>query len=72
MSQFVRMIDHSIIDFFVQQAEYSRYCRDQFLNKSPYLLSNRELDYLSRNLPEETTDSLVIAKAFCNGNILYC
>lgn len=67
MSQFVRMIDHSIIDFFVQQAEDTRYCRDNLLKDSPYLLSNGELDSFSGNIPEETTDSLVIAEAFCDG-----
>lgn len=46
MSQFVRVIDHSIIDFFVQQAEDSRYCRDNLLKDSPYLLCNGELDCL--------------------------
>ena len=66
MSQFVRMIYHSIVDFFVQQAEDSCYCRDQLLKDSPYLLSHGELDCLSGNIPEETSDCLVITEAFCN------
>ncbi len=67
MSQFVRVIDHSIIDFFVQQAEDSRYCRDNLLKDSPYLLCNGELDCLFGNIPKETADSFVIAEAFCDG-----
>lgn len=43
MSQFVRVIDHSIIDFFVQQAEDSRYCRDNLLKDSPYLFVQRRV-----------------------------
>ena len=35
MSRFVKMIDHSIVYFFIQQTEDSRYCRDKFLNDSP-------------------------------------
>ena len=67
MSQFVRVIDHSIIDFFVQQAEDSRYCRDNLLKDSPYLLCNGELDCFFGNIPKETADSFVIAEAFCDG-----
>ena len=67
MSQFVRVIDHSIIDFFVQQAEDSRYCRDQFLKDSPYLLGDGELDCLFGNIPEKSSNRLVVAEAFCNG-----
>ncbi len=64
MSQFVRVIDHSIIDFFVQQAEDSRYCRDQFLKDSPYLLGDGELDCLFGNIPEKSSNRLVVAEAF--------
>ncbi len=67
MSQFVRVIDHSIIDFFVQQAEDSRYCRDNLLKDSPYLLCNGELDCLFGNIPEKSSNRLVVAEAFCNG-----
>ena len=67
MSQFVRVIDHSIIDFFVQQAEDSRYCRDQFLKDSPYLLGDGELDCLFGNIPEKSSNRIVVAEAFCNG-----
>lgn len=67
MSQFVRVIDHSIIDFFVQQAEDSCYCRDQFLKDSPYLLGDGELDCLFGNIPEKSSNRLVVAEAFCNG-----
>ena len=38
MSYFFRLVDYSIVDFFVQQAEGSRYCRDQFLEHTLYLL----------------------------------
>ena len=67
------MIDHSIVDFFVQQAEYSGYCRDQFLKDTPYLLGYGELDCLFGNIPEESSDRLVVAEAFCNGKdvVLY-
>lgn len=73
MSQFIRMINHCIVDFFVQQAEDSGYCSDQFLKDSPYLLGYGELDCLFGNLPEETSDCLVVAEAFCNGKyvVLY-
>lgn len=73
MSYLVRMIDHRIIDFFVQQAEDSGYCRDQFLKDSPYLLGYGELDCLFGNIPEESSDCLVVAEAFCNGKdvVLY-
>lgn len=67
MSQFVRLIDHSIIDFFVQQAEDSRYGRDQLLKDSPYLLRHRELHCLFGYIPEESADSFVVAESFCNG-----
>ena len=67
MSQFVRLIDHSIIDFFVQKAEDLSYCRDQFLKDTPYLLCDGDLYGLSGNLPEEPADSLVVAETFGNG-----
>lgn len=67
MSHLIRMIDHSVIDFFVQQTEDCRYCRDQFLKDPPYLLGDGELDSLFGNIPEEPSDSLVVAEAFCNG-----
>lgn len=66
MSQLIRMIDNSIIDFFVQQAEDRGYCRDQFLKNSPYLLGNGELDCLFGNIPKESSDCLVVAEAFCD------
>ncbi len=67
------MIDHSIINFFVLQAEDSRYCRDQFLKDSPYLLGDGELDCLFGNIPKEPSDCLVVAETFCNGKdvVLY-
>ena len=73
MGQFLRMIDHSIIDFFVQQAEDTRYCGDQFLKDSPYLLGNRDLDCLFGYFPKKSSDCLVVAEAFCNGKdiVLY-
>lgn len=67
MSQFVRLIDHSIIDFFVQKAEDLSYCSDQFLKDTPYLLGDGELYGLSGNLPEESTYGLVVAEAFRDG-----
>lgn len=67
MSQFVRLIDHSIIDFFVRQAEDSRYGRDQLLKDSPYLLRHRESHCLFGYIPEESADSFVVAESFCNG-----
>ena len=67
MSQFIRLIDHGIIDFFVQKAEDLGYCRDQFLKDPPYLLCDGELYGLSGNLPEEAADSLVVAETFGNG-----
>lgn len=70
MSQFVRLIDHSIIDFFVQKAEGLSYCSDQFLKDTPYLLGDGELYGLPGNLPEETSDGLVVAEAFRNGEYI--
>ena len=67
MSQFVRLINHEIVDFFVQQAEDSRHCRNQILKHSPYLLYDRELYCLSGDIPEKASDSLVVAETFCNG-----
>lgn len=67
MSQFVRLIDQSIIDFFVQKAEDLSYCRDQFLKNTPYLLGDRELYGLSGNLPEESADGFVVSEAFGDG-----
>lgn len=67
MSQFVRMIDYSIIDFFVQQAENRRYCRYQLLKYSPYLLGDGELDCFFGNIQEESSDCLIIAEPFRDG-----
>lgn len=67
MGQFIRMIDYDIIDFFVQQAEDSRYCRDQFLKDSPYLLCDGELYCLFGNITEKPSDCLVVAETFCGG-----
>lgn len=67
MGQFVRLIDHSIVDLFVQQAEDSRYSRDQILKYSPYLLCHRELYCLFGYIPEKSADSFVVAESFCNG-----
>ena len=61
------MIDHDIIDFFVQQVEDFCYSRDYFLKDTPYLLRDRELDSLSGDLSDEIADSLVVAEAFCCG-----
>ena len=63
MSHFVRPVDHDIVDLFVQKAEGGRYCRDQFLEKSPYLLGNRELKRLFAYLPEKSSDGLIVTEA---------
>lgn len=55
------MIDHDIIDFFVQQVEDFCYCRNYFLKDIPYLLRDRESYSLTGDLPEEPADSLVVA-----------
>ena len=67
MGQFLRMIDHDIINFFVQHSEDFCDSRDNFLKDSPYLLCDRELQGIFGNIPEETTYSLIVAKAFCGG-----
>ena len=67
MSQFVRMIDHSIVYLFVQKAEDLRYGCDEFLKDSPYLLGYRELYRLPGYFPEKTADGLIVAEAPCNG-----
>ena len=64
MSYFFRLIDYSIVDFFVQQAEGFRYCRVQFLEHASYLLCNRKLHSFFADFPEETTYSLVVAEPF--------
>ena len=63
MSHLFRLVDNGIVDFFVQKAEDSRYCRDKFLENAPYLLSDRELDSLPGYFPEEASDCLIIAEA---------
>lgn len=67
MSQFVRPVYYSIVDFFVQKTEDTRYCRDQLLKDTPYLLCDGELDCLPGNIPEEPSDSLVVAEPFRDG-----
>ena len=62
MSYFIRLIDYSIVDFFVQQAEGFRYCRDQFLKHAPYLLCDGKLHSFFADFPEEATYSLVVAE----------
>lgn len=62
MSYFFRLIDYSIIDFFVQQSEGSRYCRDQFLEYAPYLLCDGKLNGFFADFPEEAAYSLVVAE----------
>ena len=62
MSYFIRLIDYSIVDFFVQQAEGFRYCRDQFLEHAPYLLCGGKLHSFFADFPEEATYSLVVAE----------
>ena len=62
MSYFIRLIDYSIVDFFVQQAEGFRYCRDQFLEHAPYLLCDGKLHSFFADFPEEATYSLVVAE----------
>lgn len=63
MSHLFRLIDNGIVDFFVQKAEDSRYCRDKILENAPYLLSHRELDSFPGYFPEESSDCLIIAEA---------
>lgn len=62
MGHFFRLIDNSVIDLFVQKAEDSRYCRDQLLKDTPYLLRHRELDCFPGYFPEKTSDGLVVAE----------
>ena len=62
MSYFIRLIDYSIVDFFVQQAKGFRYCRDQFLEHAPYLLCDGKLHSFFADFPEEATYSLVVAE----------
>lgn len=84
MSHLFRLIDNSIVDFFVQKSEDSRYCRDQILKNSPNLLGDGKLDCLPGYFPEETADGLVVAEtsgnrknivlkaAQCRGSYLGC
>lgn len=46
MSCLVRLINYGIINFFIQQAEYSRYCSDQFLKYATYLLRYGAVPFL--------------------------
>ncbi len=48
----LRLVDDNIVDFFVQKAEGFCYGIYELLKDSPYLLRNRYLDRLLRNLPE--------------------
>ena len=66
MSHLFRLIDNGIVDLFVQKAEDSRYCRDQFLKNAPYLLSRRKLDSLPGYFPEEASYCLIIAESPCH------
>lgn len=63
MSHLFRLIDNGIVDFFVQKAEDSGYCRNKILKNTPYLLSDRELDGLFGYFLEETSDCFIIAEA---------
>ncbi len=42
MSYLVRLINYGIINFFIQQAEDSRYCSDQFLKYAPISVALRK------------------------------
>ena len=62
MSYLVRLINYGIINFFIQQAEDSRYCIDQFLKYAPYLLRYGKLYRLSGYFSEKTSYGLVVAE----------
>ena len=62
MSYLVRLINYGIINFFVQQAEESRYCSDQFLKYAPYLLRYGKLYRLSGYFSKKASYGLVVAE----------
>ena len=71
MSYLVRVIDNSVIDLFVQQAEDFSYCHYQILEKPPYLLCYGELDRFFGYLPEKSSYCFIVAEALSNGKGCY-
>lgn len=63
MSNFLRLVNNNIEDFFVYQAEGIRYCIDEFLQDPPYLLSHGYLNSFLGYLAEYFPDCLIIGKS---------
>lgn len=72
MSYLVRLINYSIINFFIQQAEDSRYCIDQFLKYAPYLLRYGKLYRLSGYFSKKASYGLVVAETPGHREDVYC
>ena len=62
MSYLVRLINYDIINLFIQQAEDSRYCSDQFLKYTQYLLRYGKLYRFSGYFSEEASYGLAVAE----------
>ncbi len=62
MSYLVRLIDYGIVDFFVQQVEDFRYCRNQFLKYAPYLLFDGKLYRFFGYFAEKASYGFVVAE----------